>query len=176
MADYETEVKTLLDKQRNETDVQNRMVRENLFNLAKDPKKTYLPPAIKDPVPYINFSDLDNALVQLKASAEDYQRSYANAVKLPLDQQKKLNDILYKAEQSLIYQNGLPRRPWYKHEIYAPGFYTGYGVKTLPGIREAIEQKNWKEAQENINIVSQTLQAYNKQVQQALGVMNKPTF
>ena len=176
VADYETEVKTLLDNQRNETDVQNRMVRENLFNLAKDPKKTYLPPAIKDPVPYINFSDLDNALVQLKASAEDYQRSYANAVKLPLDQQKKLNDILYKAEQSLIYQNGLPRRPWYKHEIYAPGFYTGYGVKTLPGIREAIEQKNWKEAQENINIVSQTLQAYNKQVQQALGVMNKPTF
>lgn len=176
VADYETEVKTLLDNQRTETDIQNRMVKENLFNLAKDPKKTYLQPAIKDPVPYINFSDLDNALVQLKTAAEDYQKYYSNAVKLPLEDQKKLNDILYKAEQSLIYQNGLPRRPWYKHEIYAPGFYTGYGVKTLPGIREAIEQKNWKEAQENINIVSQTLQAYNKQVQQALNVMNKPTF
>jgi N-acetylated-alpha-linked acidic dipeptidase len=176
VADYATEVKTLLDNQRTETDIQNRMVKENLFNLAKDPKKTYLPPAIKDPVPFINFSDLDNALVQLKASAEDYQRSYANAVKLPVEEQKKMNEILYKAEQSLIYQNGLPRRPWYKHEIYAPGFYTGYGVKTLPGIREAIEQKNWKEAQENINIVSQTLQTYNKQVQQALGIMNKPTF
>ncbi len=54
--------------------------------------------------------------------------------------------------------NGLPRRPWYKHQIYAPGYYTGYGVKTLPGIREAIEQRNWKEAQENIEIVSKTIQ------------------
>ena len=84
--------------------------------------------------------------------------------------------MLYKAERSLIYEKGLPRRPWYKHEIYAPGFYTGYGVKTLPGISEAIEQKNWKEAQENIQIVAHSIQEYNAQVQTAIGLLNKPTF
>jgi N-acetylated-alpha-linked acidic dipeptidase len=52
----------------------------------------------------------------------------------------------------LLIENGLPRREWYKHSIYAPGFYTGYGVKTLPGIREAIEQRNWNEAQQQIAV------------------------
>jgi len=71
----------------------------------------------------------------------------------------------------LINEHGLPRRPWYKHQIYAPGYYTGYGVKTLPGIREAIEQKNWKEAQENIEIVSKTLDSYTTQVQKASNII-----
>ena len=60
------------------------------------------------------------------------------------------NKYLYRAEQQLLNETGLPRRAWYKHTLYAPGFYTGYGVKTLPGVREAIEQRNWKEAQEQI--------------------------
>lgn len=176
VADYETEVKTLADNARTETDAENRMIRENLFNLAKDPKKTYLQPTTKEPVPYMNFSDLDNALVQLKTSAEDIQKYMANGTKLPADKLKQLNEVLFKAERSLIYDKGLPRRPWYKHEIYAPGFYTGYGVKTLPAIREAIEQRNWKEAQENILIVAHNIQDYNAQVQTAIGLLNKPTF
>ena len=63
-----------------------------------------------------------------------------------------VNEALYRAEQQLLSPNGLPRRPWYRHSIYAPGFYTGYGVKTLPGIREAIEQRNFTEAQQQIEI------------------------
>jgi len=66
----------------------------------------------------------------------------------------KLNQRLFRAEQELLDQGGLPRRPWYKHTIYAPGFYTGYGVKTLPGIREAVEQRNWPEAQQQIGVVA----------------------
>ena len=62
------------------------------------------------------------------------------------------NQSLYRAEQQLLIETGLPRREWYKHSIYAPGSYTGYGVKTLPGIREAIEQKNWSEAQTQIEV------------------------
>ena len=80
------------------------------------------------------------------------------------------------AEQRLLFADGLPRRNWYRHSLYAPGFYTGYGVKTLPAIREAIEQRNWKEAQEGINTVSQTIQVYNTQVQQAVNLLGKPTF
>ncbi|MBU5819104.1 hypothetical protein JWE25_20070, partial [Acinetobacter baumannii] len=71
---------------------------------------------------------------------------------LTKEQQNKLNRRLYQAEQQLLMEKGLPRRGWYRHAIYAPGFYTGYGVKTLPGIREGIEQRNWKEAQEQIDI------------------------
>lgn len=174
--DYATEVKTLLDNQRNETETENRMVKDNLYNLAKDPTKTYLPPATKEPVPYLNFSELDNSLVQLKTLAEDYQKLYNGGTQLPLEKQNQLNQVLFNAERSLIYEKGLPRRPWYKHEIYAPGFYTGYGVKTLPAIREAIEQRNWKEAQEGINVVSNTIHTYNSQVQQAVNLLYKPAF
>ena len=68
-----------------------------------------------------------------------------------------MNKALYKAEQQLLAVGGLPKREWYKHTLYAPGFYTGYGVKTIPGVREAIEQRNWKEAKEQIAIVSEAI-------------------
>jgi N-acetylated-alpha-linked acidic dipeptidase len=174
--DYATEVKTLLDNQRMETESETKMIQENLFAEAKDPKKTYADPVIKQPVPFLNFSELDNSIMQLKASAEEFQKVYGNATSLPVEKLNQLNMLLYKAERSLIDADGLPRRPWYKHQVYAPGFYTGYGVKTLPGIREAIEQRNWKEAQENIGIVSKVIEAYNAQVQQANNLLSKPTF
>jgi N-acetylated-alpha-linked acidic dipeptidase len=112
-------------------------------------------------------------MVQLKNASEEFQKIYSNGLQLPVEKQNELNMLLYKAERSLIDPDGLPRRPWYKHEIYAPGYYTGYGVKTLPGIREAIEQRNWKEAQDNIEIVSKVLQAYNTQVQDAIDLVKK---
>ncbi|HEV8285848.1 MAG TPA: M28 family metallopeptidase [Chitinophagaceae bacterium] len=171
--DYVTEVKTLLDNTRTETETENRMIKEKLFDVARDPKKVYMSPKPKENVPYLNFSSLENALVNLKEKAEEFQKIYSSGLQMPVAKQNELNDLLYKAERSLIEPNGLPRRPWYKHEIYAPGYYTGYGVKTLPGIREAIEQKNWKEAQENTEIVAKTIQTYNQQVQQAIDVVKK---
>ena len=174
--DYATEVKTLLDNQRMETESETKMIQENLFAEAKDPKKTYADPVVKEPVPFLNFSELDNSIMRLKASADEFQKVYGNATSLPVEKLNQLNQLLYKAERSLIDADGLPRRPWYKHQVYAPGFYTGYGVKTLPGIREAIEQRNWKEAQENIGIVSKVIEAYNAQVQQANNLLSKPTF
>jgi N-acetylated-alpha-linked acidic dipeptidase len=68
-------------------------------------------------------------------------------------------------------EEGLPRRPWFRHSIYAPGYYTGYGVKTLPGIREAIEERNWKEAQQQIEIVASKLMNYSKQVDAAAAIL-----
>jgi len=165
--DYASELKTLLENTRNETDAENRMIREKLFDLAKDPKKSYKSPTAKESVPFLNFSSADNALVRLKNASEEFQKSYAKATQLNTDKQAQLNEILFKAERSLIQAKGLPRRNWYRHQVYAPGFYTGYGVKTLPGIREAIEERNWKEAQENIEIVAKTLNDYSAQVEQA---------
>ncbi|MFL5787343.1 MAG: transferrin receptor-like dimerization domain-containing protein, partial [Flavisolibacter sp.] len=172
----ESEIKSLLDNERNETDIENKMIKDNLFNLSRDPNKVYMQPPTKDPVPYLNFSDLDNMLVKLKVTTEEFQKLINNPNKVNNGQLKQLNELLYKAEGKLIYLNGLPRRPWYKHEIYAPGLYTGYGVKTLPGIREAIEQRNWKEAQENILIVTNVLDSYNNQVKQAANLLNKASF
>jgi N-acetylated-alpha-linked acidic dipeptidase len=174
--DYAAEIKTLLDNQRSETETENKMLKDNLYNLAKDPKKTYLPPTAEGQVPYLNFSELDNSIVQLKNLAEDYQKVFNSGTQLPVEKQTQLNQILFNAERSLISEKGLPRRPWYKHEIYAPGYYTGYGVKTLPAIREAIEQRSWKEAQEGINTVSQTIQVYNTQVKQAVNLLSQPSF
>lgn len=171
--DYVGEVKKLLDDERTETDIQNKMIREKLFDMAKDPKKVSITPELKEDVPYLNFSSLENAMVQLKEKADDFQKIYNSGLQMPVADQNALNDILYKAERSLIDPDGLPRRPWYKHEIYAPGYYTGYGVKTLPGIREAIEQRNWKEAQENTDIVAKAITTYNKQVEQAVNVVKK---
>jgi len=147
------------------------MLKENMFTLTKEPGKTYGPPAAKDAVPFLNFSSLENALVQLKNSTDEFQKLYSKGISLSADKKAQLNTILYQAEQSLLQQAGLPRRPWYRHEIYAPGFYTGYGVKTLPGIREGIEQRNWKEAQAHIEIVAKTLETYTAQVNQAIGLL-----
>ena len=112
----------------------------------------------------------------LKSSAEEFQKGFSLAPGLPVEKLNQLNQLLFKAERSLIDADGLPRRPWYKHQIYAPGFYTGYGVKTLPGIREALEQRNYQEAQENIGIVAETIQRYNILVQKASSLLNKPAF
>ena len=87
-----------------------------------------------------------------------------------------MNAILFKIERSLINEKGLPRRSWYKHQVYAPGFYTGYGVKTLPGIREGIEERNWKEAQDNIAVVAKTIEVYTNEVKQATAIVKPKAF
>ncbi len=173
VADYVTELKALLDNTRTETELENKMIRDKLFDIAKDPTKESLPPKMKDAVPYLDFSNLENTMAQLKNTTEEFQKQFSSAIQLPVDKQNELNEILFQLERSLINENGLPKRPWFKHQIYAPGFYTGYGVKTLPGIREAIEQRNWKESQENIEIVSKTMETYTQQVQYAINIIGK---
>jgi len=121
-------------------------------------------PKAKTDVPFLNFAPLQNALSKLQASAKDYQTAMKN--KSPAAQ-KSLDEILYKTERALTRREGLPRRDWFKHQIYAPGFYTGYGVKTLPAVREAIEQRDWKEASEQILIVSQTIENFAAEIDKA---------
>ncbi len=176
VADYVTELKTLADNMRMETETENKLISDKLYDLAKDPKKGFESPKPKEAVPFLNFSNLENAMVQLKTSAEEFQKLYGSGTQLPLEKQKELNEILFKVERSLINEKGLPRRSWYKHQVYAPGYYTGYGVKTLPGIREGIEERNWKEAQENIEVVSKTIEVYNTQIKQATNILKPKAF
>lgn len=176
VSEYTTEVKTLLDNLRTETEAETKMLREKLFSVAYDPTKKLRLQKEHEAVPHLNFSPLENALDELKNTADSFSKAYAAAVTLPAEKRAALNTLLYKAEHSLTTANGLPRRPWYKHQIYAPGFYTGYGVKTLPGIREAIEQRSWSEAQSGIETVAQVLQSYNQQVRQAVALLLQKTF
>jgi N-acetylated-alpha-linked acidic dipeptidase len=105
-------------------------------------------------------------VANLEKSAATFSDLYAANPK-PNTNIVNLNKLLFQSERKLLSETGLPRRPWYKHTIYAPGFYTGYGVKTLPGIREAIEQRNWKEAQEQIESVTSALIKFSVQVDAA---------
>jgi N-acetylated-alpha-linked acidic dipeptidase len=174
--DYVGELKTLLDNTRAETEQENKMIADKLYDLAKDPKKEFQSPKPKSAVPYLNFSELENKMAELKTNAEEFQKLYASGTQLSPEKQKELNKVLFQVERSLINEKGLPRRSWYKHQVYAPGFYTGYGVKTLPGIREGIEERNWKEAQDNIQIVSKTIEAYTNEVKQATSIVKPKAF
>ncbi len=149
---YVTELQTLTDQMREATLVQNEVIKGNNYKLAADPNDFFKEPVVKEEVPYIDFSPLQNALRLLELSATGLAE---NIAKLPAgSDQSALNKKLYQAEQVLLTDTGLPRRGWYKHTLYAPGFYTGYGVKTIPGVREAIEQRDWKEAEEQISVVA----------------------
>ncbi len=167
---YVKDVISQLDNLREKTDVENRMVKDKYFVYAQDPKVTFVPPAAKDPVPYLDFSPLQNAMQSLERSSQAYGdlvASRTNSVSTGT-----LNATLFQAEQKLMVDAGLPRRPWYKHAIYAPGYYTGYGVKTLPGVRESIEQRNWKEAQEQIGIVAAAIGRYTAEVDSAIKMLS----
>jgi N-acetylated-alpha-linked acidic dipeptidase len=171
---YVEEVMKLTDDMRVETERENRLIREGTYKAVFDPTKPFVMPEPKDAVPHLNFAPLQNAFAQLERSAGDFEKVMnglsrsANAI--PPGTREELDRILYRSERFLTREAGLPRRPWFKHHIYAPGFYTGYGVKTLPGIREAIEQRNWKEAEEHIQIAAEVLKRFSEQIDEAAGV------
>ena len=152
---YTKEVQELINNIRENTEMDNQLIKANDYALASDPTKNEKSPDIKAEVPQLDFSTLVNSLDSLKKSADKLSTNWATALQKNIAHDK-LNKQLYQAEQQLL-NDGLPRRNWYKHPIYAPGFYTGYGAKTLPGIREAIEQRNWKEAQEQILVVAKSI-------------------
>jgi N-acetylated-alpha-linked acidic dipeptidase len=117
----------------------------------------------------VDLSPLRQSVEKLRRVSDDYDRALGKVARsgsLPADL-KELNKLLYQSERRLLSEAGLPRREWFKHQIYAPGFYTGYGVKTLPGVREALEQKNWAEAVEQVKVVSGTLDAVAGQIEAA---------
>jgi len=172
-SNYVSEVISLLDNMREATAAKNRMIEEKRFTYAADPTKTFRAPEKEAPVPFLDFSMLQNTMASLEAASQKFADS-ADLRNIQPDKLDALNTLLYQSEQQLLTEKGLPRRPWYRHTIYAPGFYTGYGVKTLPGIREAIEQRNWKEAQEQIEIASAALRRYTDRIEQSLQFLRQP--
>ncbi len=165
---YLEEVMNLLDDIREETKIENQMIEDHRFAYAADPVKNTVLPEAKPPVPYLDFSPLRNALARLAATVQTLSPSETTGAPTDIE---AVNALFYRAEQQLLVDTGLPRRPWYRHTLYAPGYYTGYGVKTLPGIREAIEQRNWQEAREQISVVEQALVRYTDTLEEAAKYM-----
>lgn len=155
----------------------NDLIGENAYGLSTDPTLHRVLPTRREPIPYLNFSPLQNSLEQLDDAATAYdsalKRMTSTGKSISSQQSAVLDQILMKAERTMT-SGGLPRRPWFQHQVYAPGYYTGYGVKTLPGVREAIEQRNWKEAEEQVGVTSRALDALTNQIisaTKAIGAM-----
>ncbi len=171
ISSYVNEMMNMTDQMRESTLIYNQVIQGNNHKLAADPTKVAKLPAAKAEVPFIDFSSLQNSLVQLDQSASALSEKLSKGT-IPQASLKTINEALFRAEQSLLNPDGLPRRPWYKHTLYAPGFYTGYGVKTMPGIREAIEQRDWKEAQEQIKIASEKISNLANHLKTTSGLIN----
>ena len=161
--DYVNELQRLAENQSDQIRERNRQISEGTFSATSDPEKPSVAPAMEAVPPHLNFAPLQNALDALNRSADHYQRLYARAgqdggATLGRASLAQLNLELLQSERALTDANGLPGRPWFKHQLYAPGFYTGYGVKTVPAVREAIEQKQWTTAEQSISTVSKVLE------------------
>jgi N-acetylated-alpha-linked acidic dipeptidase len=161
VATYLDEVKKLADSKRDAADAQAKMLAADAFRLSDDPTKTRGNPAALKPVPHFDFAPLENAVDHLKKSAKDYDAALAaNGAHLSPAVGAQLFVLAREAEEALAPDAGLPGRTWYKNLIYAPGRYTGYAPKTLPGVREAIEEERWADADRYAALTGAALDAY----------------
>ncbi len=159
IGDYVAELPVLAEKMRKESEERERLLTERSLELAADPRERFVSPPALDRVPFLELSPLQNAAAELTRAATAFEaaRSAALTRGLASTARDELNLFLRGFERRLTSDAGLPGRPWYKHQIYAPGQYTGYGVKTLPAIREAIELRRWSEADAQIRVVARLL-------------------
>ncbi len=177
---YVDEVKKLAGEKREQIVERNRQLDDGVFAALEDPRETTVPPA-KEPVPpFLNFAPLENGLAALERSTHDFGQAAAHAAAnggaaLAHAQLKEANDRLVQVERAFLLPSGLPNRPWFEHQLYAPGLYTGYGVKTLPAVRESIEQKQWKLADEQIVRVGKVLEDASAAMEAAASALNHAT-
>ncbi len=160
---YVKGLQTFATKQQNEIRERNLEIDEGAFTASADPKENYVPPVKEQIPPHLNFAPLQNSADALTRSAEEYKKALAHAAEnggaaLASASMAEINRMLIDSERTLTTPEGLPGRAWYKHQIYAPGVYTGYEAKAIPAVREAMEQKQWKQAEQAIGSAAAVLQ------------------
>ena len=174
---YGKEVEKLLQDAQDETAERNRQLDDGVFAATADPHERSVAPPRQDAPPHLDFAPLQNAIDAVTRAADRYEQAFtraqASGTAFAQPQAAAVNATLLRAERALLLGEGLPRRPWFRHAIYAPGFYTGYGVKTLPGVREAIEQRNWKEADAEIALAAGALSAEAEVLDRAAGQLEQ---
>ena len=161
VAMYLKELKALAQKSQDDIRERNREIEEGVFQATNDPRRPLAPPSVETVPPHLDFAPLENAVDALNRSAAEYHKA-AEQVNAKGGARPasfaEVNKLLIESERKLTNREGLPNRPWFKHQLYAPGFYTGYAVKTVPAVREAIELKQWKQADEAIVVVARVLE------------------
>ena len=144
---YLTEVKALVETRRKQDDKRSALLGGNAYKLASDPRAPVGAPPVEAPTPLIELAALENAVGRLEASAKAFDAAFAaKGGALTPEARAKLNAALRDIDQTLLIPEGLPGREWYKHALYAPGRFTGYGAKSLPGVREAVEERRFADA------------------------------
>ena len=165
---YVSELQELADTMREATAKTNELIDSGAYAAAMDPSRSLGAPARHDPVPHFGFAPLKNALARLQTAATAYDA----AAKTSTVTSEEINNLLYTSERLLTRDEGLDGRTWYKHHIYAPGFYTGYGVKTIPGVREAIEQREYEQVEPQIEIAAGVLNAMAERIEQVTSAID----
>ncbi|HZD30159.1 MAG TPA: M28 family metallopeptidase, partial [Candidatus Angelobacter sp.] len=148
---YVAELKTELKDKQDKVRERNRQIEEGVYTAAADPTRKYVPPPKEQMPPFLNFAPLENGVAAYERAAKRYKTVYtkladANPTVWDSPELKALNAQLILTERTFMTTEGLKERPWFKHQIYAPGAYTGYGVKTIPAVREMMEEDKWTDA------------------------------
>jgi N-acetylated-alpha-linked acidic dipeptidase len=174
IAVYLERVKKLESEKRTAASTQARMLTDNDFSLAADPTQSSGIPVELQPVPRIDLEPMDSAVKRLAASARAYDAAIAqNGVRLAAAARTRLAGLMLTIDQTLAPPVGLPERSWFKNLIYAPGRYTGYGAKTLPGLTEAIEEERWGDANQYARLTADALNAYSARLDEATAILNQ---
>jgi N-acetylated-alpha-linked acidic dipeptidase len=160
---YVHEVEKFATQQREQIQQRNQEIADGMFEAVADPRETWVTPKKEEIPPHLNFAPLDNAVEDLTRSSAEYQKvldraSAGGGAALASASLQEVNELLIQSERKLTTPEGLPGRFWYKHELYAPGAYTGYEAKAIPAVRENLEQKKWKEAEQAAARVAQVLE------------------
>ena len=160
---YVREMEKFATHQRDEIQERNQKIQEGLYEATSDPRETWVTPKKEEMPPHLNFAPLDNAVEALTRSSAEYQKVFEHVsanggAALASASLKEVNELLIQSERKLTTPEGLPGRFWYKHELYAPGAYTGYAAKAIPAVRENLEQKKWSEAERAAARVAQVLE------------------
>ena len=159
---YVKDLEKLLKDKQEEITERNLELKEGVFSATADPHKTSVPPPAKPVPPFMNFAPLKNGIEAIKKSAERYQAAFAkwqaSGAALPASNAAALDAELIQIQRTFLTEKGLPERPWFRHQVYAPGAYTGYGAKPIAAVREYMDQEKWKEAEAQAPMVGQVLQ------------------
>ena len=163
IAKYEAELEKLLKDKQDEFTERNLELQEGVFTATADPRKTSVPPPVETVPPYMNFAPMKNALDLLKKSSDRYSKALSDwhakgSPALPEQSLQLVNADLLKISRLFLNEKGLPERPWFKNQIYAPGAYTGYGAKPIAAVREYMDEKKWKEADAQVPQVAQVIE------------------
>jgi N-acetylated-alpha-linked acidic dipeptidase len=164
IAKYEADLEKLVKDKQDEFKERNLELQEGVFKATRDPHRPLLPPPAETVPPFINFAPMKNALAVLKRSAERYSQALASfeskgSPALPHESLALINADLLRVSRLFLNQKGLPERPWFKNQVYAPGAYTGYDAKPIAAVREYMDEKRWREAEGQVPQVAQVVEA-----------------